>query len=153
MVPQVLSNLANPVDRALCLPWGREDRVARVDPFGLAHLQDLSVLAIPGLLVLKFQGAPGDLGDLQDQEVQLVLRHHLGQGHLLVLVIQVLQAFLAILACQVFLFLGNLEDPEALAFLETLAILDRVVPLGLVALVALVVLLVQRVLEFLGVPL
>lgn len=153
MVRQVLSNLENPVDQALYLPWGPEVQVAQVDLFGLARLQDLAVLAIPGLLVLKFQGALGDLGDLQDQEVQLAPHHHLDQGHLLVLAIQVLQVFLVILACQVFLFLGNLEDLEALAFLETLAVLDLVVPVGLVAPLALVALLVQGVLEFLGVPL
>lgn len=58
----------------------------------------------------------------------------------MVLVIRVLQVFLAILACQVFLFLGNLEDQKALAFLVTLAIPGLAAQGGLVVLVVLVVL-------------
>lgn len=76
-----------------------------------------------------------DLVALQVQECHLVLLHLLGQDHLLVLVSLVPQVYLVFLACLVFLFLGNLEDQEVLAFLVTLAILDLVVQQVLVALV------------------
>lgn len=124
-----------------------------MDLFGQAPLDDLAVQVALDLLVLKSLGVQGDLGALEAQEVQLVPHHHQDQGHLLVLVIRDLQVFLAILACQVFRFLGSLEDQEALAFLVTLAILGLVAQRGPVVLAVLMVLVLLGGPELLVVPL
>ncbi|TNN44799.1 hypothetical protein EYF80_044984 [Liparis tanakae] len=140
VVREVLLNLANQADRVLYLPWSLEVQESQVALLCQAPLKGPAGQETLDLLVLKSPGVQGDQGALEAQKVQFVLLHHEDQGHLLVLVIRVLQVCLAILACQVFLFRGSLEDQEALAFLVALIIPGLVAQGGLVVPAVLLVL-------------